>query len=208
MSETSAIGEVLASSITGFNAEAWSEGYDAESEMKIETTPSFGSFVKSYSEENRLSVYGVVYNIITGPQDQHHKPTALRMTRKELKAEQPQIFSLLKTHWQVAIIGYRNEKSSEMSNTLPPLPPQVHDFVYLPENNEIFKISESLEFLRMLTSVTGSIPQDELMAAAIRQAASARKGSYDFLLAAGQQVSKLFRDDYERMVSVLRKIKP
>lgn len=198
-----AIGEVLSSSITGFVAEAWT---DDESQAKAKgMLPTFGSFIKAHSEERKLSVFAVVYDIITGPVDQLHKPTALRMTRAQLKQEQPQIFSLLKTELHAAVIGYK--QSGRCVSMLPPFPPEVHDFVYFPSQDELLDLSENLDFLRMLTLVPG-VPADELMAATIRSAAKARHDEYDYLVEAGRHVSRLFRDDYDRLGYILAKIRP
>lgn len=199
-----AIGEVLSSSITGFTAESWREEISSDS-LARNSQPVFGSFLKCHSEDKRLSIFGVLYDIITGPQDQHHKPTALKMTRAELKREQPQIFSLLKTEWHVAIVGYKQEGKYLIG--LPPFPPEVHDFVYPLSSEEVLEASENLEFLRMLQGVTG-VPCDELLAATIRNAARARQDDYSYLVQAGQHVSTLLRDDYDRLGSILRKIRP
>lgn len=204
-----AIGEVLSSSITGFSAEAWKQDNSASEKRADEgdarAIPTFGSFLKSKSEERQLIVFGVVYDILTGPQDPYHKPTALGLSRAELQREQPQIFALLKTEWRVAIIAYKQNGSCHCA--LPPYPPEVHDFVYALERDELREVSEDLEFLRSLTSVPG-VPGDELIAAAIRNAAEARHGDYKYLVEAGQVVSKLLRDDYDRLGSILKKIRP
>lgn len=205
-----AIGEVLSANITGFIAEAWRSAETAHDEQKGSTAnksliPSFGSFLKSKSEEGALTVYGVVYDIVTGPQDQHHKPAALKMSRAQLLKEQPQIFALLKTEWHVLIVGYKDSKGCKCA--LPPYPPEVHDFVFPLEEKELLEISENLEFLRMLSAAPG-VPGDELMAATIRNAAAVRPDNYDYLVEAGQHITKLLRDDYDRLGSVLRKIRP
>lgn len=127
------------------------------------------------------------------------------MTRAELKKEQPQIFSLLKTEWHVAVVAYK--QADRCYCGLPPFPPEVHDFVYPLEKEELHEASENVEFLRMLSSVSG-VPADELMAAAVRNAAESRHDNYTYLVQAGQQISKLLRDDYDRLGAVLRKIRP
>ena len=199
-----AIGEVLSSRITSYIAEAW-RSEDADQNNLSLLSPHFGSFLKSRSEEKRLTVYGVVYDIVTGPVDQHHKATALHMTRAELRKEQPQIFLLLKTEWHVAVVGYKQAGACHCG--LPPFPPEVHDFVYPLEVEELQEASENLEFLRILYGVA-EVPRDELLAATIRNAAKSRSDNYKYLVEAGKQVSRLMRDDYERLGSVLRKIKP
>src|SRR5581483_9949749 len=107
------------------------------------------------SSEQSLQIFAIVYDVITGPQDSIHKPAALRMTRDELRSQQPQIFSLLKTEVQAAIIAFQQDGQYHCG--LSPLPPQVHDFIYEATDEEIEKITEGLEFVRLITRVT-SVP--------------------------------------------------
>src|SRR5579883_790818 len=175
-----AIGEVLTSSITGFTAEAWKNepaSSDKKQSQAPYTVPTFGSFLKCKSEEKKHVIFGVVFDILTGPQDPYHRPTALGLSRAELQREQPQIFALLKTEWRVATIGYQQKGNCYCA--LPPYPPEVHDFVYPLEEEELVQVSENLEFLRALNAVPG-VPADELIAAAIRHAAQARRDNYSY----------------------------
>ncbi|NJL71949.1 MAG: hypothetical protein HC888_10255 [Candidatus Competibacteraceae bacterium] len=55
------------------------------------------------------------------------------------------------------------------------------------------------------------MPSDELIAASIREAGGAfskTKERDDFLVRSGRAVCQLFRSDYERMLSIVKKIKP
>lgn len=197
-----AVGEVISSSITDFVTELWSKDKDgAEIEM---LRPNFGSFLRVESVEDGLNCYAVVVNIITGPYDAQHKPTAMGLSRQELRVEQPHIFSLLQTQIQASLIGF--EQDGQMHLYLPPKPPQVHDFVFLAEKEEVQRLTEDLGFLRLLTNVI-SVPTDELLAAAIRQARHAHDDD-TFLVDAGKALSHLIRDDYDRLVSLLKKIRP
>jgi hypothetical protein len=200
-----AIGEVLTSSITGLIAECWS-GSEGEFELRSTNAPKFGSFLRiDATEADNTNIFAVVYDVVTGPQDSMHKPHALRLTREQLRMEQPQIFALLKTEIHATIIGY--EYRSTYRPGLPPRPPQVHEFVYTAEPKEIKAITEDLDFVRLLARVT-SVPTDELIAACIREAYYARKSDYDFLVRAGQTLAQTFREDYDRLSAMLRKIRP
>lgn len=215
MPEKSPIAEVLTSSITGLTAETCPVAGLADAPV---VKPKFGSFVKIESPENEIDIFAVVFDVVTNPPDAVHKPTALGMSREKLRLEQPHIFSLLKTHMQAVIIGYRQGK--DYYQHLPPQPAEVHDFVYTAESDEIAVLTADFEFLRLLSHIN-SVPTDELIAAAVRLAAGARsdskgklggrarsQGEEDYLVEAGRAISQLFRSDYDRMVSIVRKIKP
>lgn len=192
-----ALGEVMSASITGFIAEAW-----PDSDVPL---PGFGGFVKACSQEHGFEVVGVVYDVVTGPRDTLHKPTALRMTREQLKNEQPHIFSLLRTELHVTTCAHKRSRSILMR--LPPYPPSVHDFVEPLAKSELEQMGETLDFLPLLMRVS-AVPQDELIAACLRNIAAVRADEYDFLVHAGKYLSQLYRDNYDTLSSLLRKIKP
>jgi hypothetical protein len=212
---------VLTSSITGLVAETIKNSAGNSSNVgssgKV-LKPRFGSFVRVDSPENDISIFAIVFNVITNPPDSVHKPSALGLTRDQLRVEQPHIFALLKTEVHAQIVGYLDWSDKAIYQHLPPQPPEVHDFVYSASQEEVLKLSSEFEFLRLLNGVT-SVPADELMAACVREAARARAQTYDsaaeaeqastaYLIEAGRAISQLFRSDYERMLSIVRKIKP
>ncbi len=200
-----AIGEVLSSSITELVAECWQQQNDSGFAPDLPERPRFGSFLRVTSADNALNIFAVVCDVSTGPHDSTHRPTALKMTRDQLRMEQPHIFALLRTEIYATVIGYSN--GAVYRTGLPPHPPEVHDFVYKAIDEEVAAITEDLDFVRLLSRVS-RVPSDELIAATIREACSARGGDYDFLVQAGQSLAQTFRDDYDRLSSVLRKIRP
>lgn len=218
----SPLAEVLTSSITGLIAETIKSnssrgGTSSASNGKV-LKPRFGSFVRVDSPENDISIFAIVFNVITNPPDSVHKPSALGLTRDQLRIEQPHIFALLKTEVHAQIVGYLDWSDRAIYQHLPPQPPEVHDFVYSASQEEVLKLSSEFEFLRLLNGVT-SVPADELMAACVREAARARAQNHEstieaeqistaYLIEAGRAISQLFRSDYERMLSIVRKIKP
>ncbi len=209
-----ALAEVLTSSITGLVAETIKS--EVGGNIKI-SKPRFGSFVRVDSPENEISVFAIVFNVITNPPDSVHKPSALGLTRDQLRVEQPHIFALLKTEVHAQIVGYLDWQTKAIYQHLPPQPPEVHDFLYTATTDEVMKLSSEFEFLRLLNGVT-SVPADELMAASVREGARARAHGAPpeqaeaiataYLIEAGRAISQLFRSDYERMLSIVRKIKP
>lgn len=199
---TEPVGEVVSASITTFVAEA---AYHDGSACCSETlSPRFGSFVRAESTEQNLTIIGTVYDVVTGPADASHKPAALGLTREQLKAEQPHIFALLRTEIQAIVIGYF--QGGECFHYLPPRPAQVHDFVYLCTPAQVQAATSGMDFLRLLAGVS-TVPADELLAAAVRQAGAASEHKDRFWIEAGQALAQLFREDYDRLLHVLKKVK-
>jgi hypothetical protein len=195
-----AVGEVLSSSITEVVVACWQPDED---EQAPDAVPAFGSFLCIDSSEQGLKIFASVFDVVTGPLDGLHKAQPLKMSRKQLRLEQPQIFSLLKTDLKAAIVGY--ERKGVYHAGLAPLPCQVHDFVSAAEPQQIERVTDGLEFIRLLSRIS-SVPNDELVTAAIWQAYRARKFSYEFLVEAGQTLAKTFGDDYNRLSAALAKL--
>jgi len=198
-----AIAEVVSSSVTAVVAQSLSQ--DRELSLSGDDRARFGSFVKIASGSDDLEIFAVIHDVVTGPIDGVHRTSAFGLNREQLRQEQPQIFALLRTDLHAAIIGYKQGKKAYQH--LPPRPPEVHDFVYAADKKEIEAMTTDFEFLRLLAAVQ-TVPADELLAAAVREAYAAQGGHKSFLLKAGQALSQLFRSDYERLVAVLKKIKP
>lgn len=195
-----AIAEVLSSTITTVVAQT--STYD---ETRGQVKPRFGSFLTIDSDDADLRIFAVVYNVIAGAPDSVHKPLAMGLTREQLRSEQPHIFALLRTEVHGAIVGY--EKNNVVYQHLPPHPPDVHDFVYASTIEQITELTQSFDFLRLLLHIS-SVPADELLAATIREAQQTTGRSEQFLIAAGQSLSQLLQNDYDRLLSLLRKIRP
>ena len=198
-----AIGEVLTSSVTTLVAQCWQK--ESASGIPGATKPNFGSFIRIDCSEPKIEIIAVVYNVITGPMDNVHKPSALGLSRERLRLEQPHIFALLRTEVHSMVVGY--VLAGKVYQHLPPLPPEVHDFVYKASDALVKEFTEHFDFLRLLAAVT-EVPSDELLAASIREAYRARNNNYQFLVGAGQAISHLLRSDYDRLISVLHKIRP
>ena len=202
MSKAQAIAEVVSATVTGIVAQTLPKDGAA---LEPSGKPRFGSFLRVPSGKDGVSIIAVVHDVLTGPIDGVHRTSAFGLTREQLQSEQPQIFALLRTDIHASIIGY--VKGSQSFCHLPPHPPEVHDFVHHATAHDITLITEDFDFLRLLSSLS-TLPTDELLAAAIREAYVAGGKDHKFLERAGQSLCQLFRADYDRLVSILKKIRP
>jgi hypothetical protein len=198
-----AIAEVISSSVTDVVAQSLVTM--DEGGLPKATKPRFGSFVRIGSENGQGNIFAVVNNVVTGPADGVHRLSAFGLSREQLRLQQPQIFALLRTDINALVVGYSQGKKTY--SHLPPQPPEVHDFMYNATVEDISRVTESFDFLRLLMNVP-NVPADELLAASVREAYLAQDKNEKFLMRAGQALSQLFRSDYDRLLSILHKIKP
>ncbi|MFH1570728.1 MAG: hypothetical protein ABIL09_22240 [Gemmatimonadota bacterium] len=183
-------GEVVESSTLELTAQA----------RRLHGAPSFGRFVGVDSE---ATILGIVFNTYTQSVEPNRRPTAYGKTEAELRLEQPQIFELLRTYFQVLVIGYLD--GGEPVHLLPPQPARIHSFVRLGDDDLVRACTESDEFLRCIHSAAHT-PTDDLLIAALRHAVRARHHDRAYLVRMGKELARLLRDDYDRLGSVMRRL--
>lgn len=185
------IAEVIESSTTEFTAQT----------RELNGAPPFGSFVKVGDSPTSIAL---VCNILTGSTELNRRPVAYGKTEEQLREEQPQIFELLRTEIQAKIVGYTD--GSGMKQLIPPQPPRLHNFVYTCTPEEIQAFTQRFDYFRTLVGIGGTL-SDELVIAAIQQTCRCQPDLVrSCLIRAGKELSRLFRDDYDRLESILRRI--
>ncbi len=201
--------------------------------LSFPTMPPFGSWVRSRDEDSGNQIYGIVYHATTAPIDSVHRAQALGLSLDDLREQQPQIFSMLKTEFRVAIVGFvplaafnpdaigpegvnmaaiapiqevgANLIQGTIYQHLPPRPPQIHQAVYGCDRQEVVEFTAKMDFLRTLLQMTG-IPTDALIAATLREVYQLRQGDRAWLVQAGRTLSVLLKDDYDRLRAILSQV--
>ncbi|NJL97843.1 MAG: hypothetical protein HC924_02950 [Synechococcaceae cyanobacterium SM2_3_2] len=195
------IGEVVEASTTGFVAQC----LDPD-DLSFPTVPALGSWVRSQDDETGNHIYGVVCHASIVPVDAVHRVRALGLSPDQLRDQQPQIFAMLRTDFQVAIVGFATGSEPRRTHHfLPPRPPQIHQPVYRCADETVAQFCQDLGFLRTLLQVTG-IPSEELMAAVLRHCHRIVHYDRDWLVAVGQQLSVLLRENYDQLRAIVSKL--
>ena len=183
-------GEVVESSTTELIAEA----------CQLHAAPSFGRFVRVDSE---MQIVGIVFNVVTQSIEPNRRPMAYGKTEDQLRLEQPQIFELLRTEFQALVIGYRD--ATGVVPILPPQPARIHAFVHECDDAEIADFTQTDDYLRAILGAT-KIPTDELLVATLRHTIKAHGYAREYLVRMGKELSRLLKDDYDRLSAILRRI--
>ena len=148
-------------------------------------------------------VYGVVRNVVTSSMDPGRRPVARGQDEADEEAvyrSNPQLSSLLRTDFQATIVGYQD--GEQLRHYLPSQPPRIHAFVQACAPAEVRAFTERLDFLPLL--LAGAVPlADEVVAAFLRQAASAHEDPQAFLTLAGRQMARLLSRDLQRLNAIL-----
>jgi hypothetical protein len=191
---SSKIGEVIEASTGGFMAQCY----------ELHQPPPFGSLVKA--REGEVEIYGVVSRAETTSIEPGRRPIARGREEDEeddVFRSSPQLARLLRTDFTALVVGH--EEGQRLHHYLPPRPAKIHGFVYLCDDEEVEKFSQSLDFLSILVGV--GVQADELIAASLRHAAAAHRDPGGFLTRAGRELAVLLGGETNRLNTILKRIK-
>jgi hypothetical protein len=194
-----AIGRLLRSSTTGFVF----GGAVPEPEV-----PCFGDFVKAPAQRQQAEVIGLVYDI-TIEDDQFVKQMATIPDLSEAYILDQRENRQVPIEVSVLAVGYRQLRDrAEFFQALPPQPPITLDQISLCAPDEVRAFNARLDYLGLILAAP-DIPADELLGAALRNAAAALPPAErrPFLIRAGQECARRMGRDLVRLDNVLRKIK-
>ena len=192
-----AIAEVIASSSSLFTAEVYRDS----------PVPTLGQWVHVAPAEN-LEAYGIVSFVEMVPFDDGRNAVALGRSADELRREMPHVLELLRTVISVQMVAFRRNVDATVRQTLPPLPPRIHTPVHLCNGEELQQIAPPYDFLRVLlkSSEKPALLDDLLVAVLSGLSATPWNGSQESLVEAGKMLSRLMKDDSDRLQSILRRV--
>ena len=164
--------------------------------------PSFGAFCKAEAQQGHSQVIGLIYDISI-EDDEFARQMA---TAESLSPEQ---FSDHQYNRQVPVefsalaIGY--QRDDQFHYNLPPQPPLTLAPIRALAPAERMAFTQRLDFIPLILSAP-NLPVDDLLTAALRQAAQDRSGGERrrFLLQAGRECARLLDRDLSRLHVVVR----
>lgn len=192
------IGEVLESSTTEYIVGC----------HHLFNAPAFGSLVRARTRDPELWVYGLVYNVVTGSEPPGASAAVLGrdgVRDERIYQEHPELAEMMCTRISALVVGFT--QGPRVYHYLPPQPPPLHYSVYACDAPQVVAFTQELDYFRTVLGAK-NLPTDELLAANIRLAASARGGDTTFVVRAGRELARLLADEYERLAAILRRIRP
>lgn len=196
-SKPTKIGEVIEASTGQFVAECY----------ELHAPPPLGSLVKT--SDGDVQIYGVVCNAATESIEPNRRPIARgrdEAAEENIYRQHPQLSRLLRTTFDTLVVGHCKGEVTSPLHYLPPRPPRVHSFVYICEQDEVCRFTQSLDFLPLLLSArAGTV--DEIVAACLRQASCAHDDQRAFLVRSGKELAILLGAELNRLNAILRRIR-
>lgn len=195
------IAEVIEGSTTGFVSEF---RRDLERER---SAPAFGSFLKT--EGGEYTVLGITCNVSVRSVEPNRRPAAFGLTQDQLRREMPQVFELLRTEIDSLVVGYIGKPEGRIFQMLPHVTPKIHSFVHECSVEDIRCFVRELDFLRIILNSNLPVPREELIVSSIRFALNAMEGHAEkegLKVRAGKELSRLIKNDYDLLRSIVKRI--
>ncbi len=188
------IGEVIASNTAQFSAVV-PPLFSEQTELPIQ----LGSLVKT--ESGTVSVFALVSFIEHLPTETNRQVSPHGKTKAELREEMPQVFELLQTEFTALALGY--EAAGKLFQSMPPMPPNLHDFVFPASESDARRFFSKPTFLHALFQRADVAPDDLVIAMLRRYHALFSRQE---LVALGKELSYLLADDHRRLELILERI--
>ncbi|MFH0769053.1 MAG: hypothetical protein V1932_05755 [Chloroflexota bacterium] len=190
------IGEVVEASTTEFVAQCY----------ELYHSPPLGSLVKT--TDLPVQLYGIVSYATTTSLEPGRHPIARgkdEPSEEAIYLSSPQLAKLLRTEFTTLVVGHY--EGDRLYHYLPPKPARIHSFVYLCSPDEVKEFSKSFTFLNLLLNTHLPVSGEELISASLRQMSQVYEDPRAFLVAAGKELAILLSNDFNRLKSILERIK-
>ena len=190
------VGEVIETGTAEFTAQCY----------ELYQSPPLGGLVKSGDES--IEQYAIVYNTTTSSIEPGRRPIARgkdETSEEGIYRSSPQLLKLLRTEFFALVAGFR--EGDKVFHFLPPHPVKIHSFVFECGDEEVKEFSRSFDFLNIIISSGLPVAVEEVIAASLRRMSRVYDDPQRFLVSAGKELAILMGTDYNRLKSVLSKMK-
>ncbi len=163
--------------------------------------PPLGSLVRAGH-----TIFAIVDGIETAALDPARQVIARgadAASEDDVYASNPQLERLLRTQATLTMVGYR--EGDAIRQHLPPLPPRIHTFLYRCSESETRQFMEQTDFLPLLLGIDQPLA-DEVVAAALRQAARMFEHPRTFLLDASRAIAAQLPTNAARTAAIMRRL--
>lgn len=194
--ESALLGRVLRATTASFTV-----GCPASIVEAGRVQPLFGGWVRAEADSGEVS-YGLIYNIVIEDDPFIRQLVAADVQQAEILKDQRQKHQV---PLAVDVLAVGHGRDLTVAQRLPPQPPGALDDVFTCNAAEVVRFTGRHDWLRTVLAAQDT-PADQLVAAALRNAAAARPPSERdaYLVSAGRELARLLALDLVRLDGLLR----
>jgi hypothetical protein len=170
--------------------------------------PTFGALVQTHNPYRKTTTYGLIYDIALI--DDERGMVKMLSVADEAREEDIEWLrnQMVPLEVSVLCVGYKDPESPRIRQGLPPQPPIALYGIECCEKEELAQFTEQLDFFRLILEAKDISCSEELLAAIVRLATSARTKTQqrDFAIGCGRELARLLANDGARLEGLLRRI--
>lgn len=180
-----------------------SRGFVGAMRLPETDLPVFGAFCQVEAQRGHSNVIGLIYDIsIEDDEFARQMAIAEKLEPENVVDQQAR---LLPVEISALSVGYMRD--DRYMHTLPPQPPISMAPIYSLSMEDVHAFTSKLDFIPLILSAS-QLPVDDLLVAALRQAAQARSADeqQSFVLEAGRECARLLVRDLTRLEGVISRL--
>ncbi|GAB4513870.1 MAG: hypothetical protein OHK0046_15170 [Anaerolineae bacterium] len=193
------VGRVLRASTRGYTCGTHS--------IRIDARHDFGAFVKvPIANDQDIFIVGLIYSVEIKDDLLINELVMAEAVDVNILRDQREN-RMIPVEISVLNVGYGRDNF--FVHSLPPRPPMSLSQVRLCSSEEVYYFTQQRDFFRLVLNAS-EVPSDDLAAAMIRYAADAYHPNerYEFLVTAGQYITRMISSDTRRLSAILSLIRP
>lgn len=165
--------------------------------------PAFGSFVRADGLTPGSAIYGLIYDVSV-EDDPFVRQFIGANPPEEVVRDQRENRQV---PIEVSVLAVGCGDSETIRHCLPAQPPITLDWLYQCSDEEVRTFTTRFDYFRLVLE-SREVPADELLAASLRSAATARPEHerQAFLVEAGRELARLLANDPVRLEGLLRRL--
>jgi len=169
--------------------------------------PAFGSFVRAEGQAPGSAIYGLIYDVSV-EDDPFVRQFISTDPPEEVVRDQRENRQVPIEVSVLAVGCDEGDDENNIRHCLPAQPPVTLDWLYQCTGEEVGAFTARFDYFRLVLEAR-EVPADELLAASLRAAATARpEGEREtFLVEAGRELARLLAGDLVRLEGLLRRLR-
>jgi len=197
-SERQRFGEVIETS----SARIWVECDE------LNALPPLGSLMQAESESGVMIFAVVSYSETTGIDATRR---AVRRGSNDIRdadvyRQHPELNRVLRSTFEAVPIAF--ERDARIVYVVPPVPPPLHYSVELVAAAQTARLTDRFDYFTTLARYQGEVAAEQIVIAHVRAVFDARDSDREWLDRAAGEISRLYANEYDRLLPILEAIDP
>ncbi|HVX29412.1 MAG TPA: hypothetical protein VHA53_02945 [Nitrolancea sp.] len=118
----------------------------------------------------------------------------------------PELTRVLRSTFEAIPVAF--ERDGRVVYVVPPVPPPLHYSVAQLDHARIERLTDRFDYLVTLSRYQGDVAAEQVVISHVRAVFDARNQDRDWLDRAAAEISRLYANDYDRLLPILEAIDP